>query len=108
MSKHATVSQIVAAMTLLREHVIPVEDGVEYAPGWTDERVAVEVGAPVGSITRLRRKEFGAFAVLKRRTASRRYGYSPKNTEIMRKLDEAIETMAEINTKLDKLVNSLS
>lgn len=109
MSKHATVNQIVAAMAFLNEHIVRMEGGCAYVPGWSDERVAVEVGIPHGSLVRLRRKEFGAFAHLsKSRKDKKPKEYGPKNSEIMRKIDHAIDLMSDINAKLDDLVRSLS
>jgi hypothetical protein len=109
MSKHATIQQIIAAMALLKEHLITVEGGVLYAPGWSDERVAVEVSAPIGSVIRLRRKEFGSFAHFgkARKSPGRPKGMSP-NAEILRKLDDLLEKVGEINTSLEKLTASFS
>ena len=109
MSKHTTVHQIVAAMAILNEHIIQMGDGCAYAPGWSDERVAVEVGIPTQSLVRLRRKAFGAFAYLKQ--ARRDRGGRPKgstNGEVIRKIDHALALMADINVKLDDLLRSLS
>jgi len=109
MSKHTTVHQIVAAMAILNEHIIQMDDGCAYAPGWSDERVSVEIGMNHLALVRLRRKAFGAFAHLKQ--ARRDKGGRPKgstNTEIMRKIDHALGLMADINVKLDDLLRSLS
>lgn len=58
--KHATRAEVVKIHNLMSQHITVVSQGLcAYSPGWSDDRIAEEVGVKKSSVQHSRNQIFG-------------------------------------------------
>jgi hypothetical protein len=90
---------------LLLVHGTIGEDGrYHYHPGWSDERVQIEAGAPRGSVARIRMNRYGPVRVSQRMIAEGKFAGNRGRCEVEKLWTAGQSKLDNTKARLDKLV----
>jgi hypothetical protein len=90
----ASYRELIAINDLLRQVVHTMENGVVYEQGWTDDKVAAQIGCKTNWVSNARRKLFGNFQKVKK----------PEPTTLRSEIEEIKDYLTTLREALVKQV----